>query len=483
MTDSNLLPFSFPAVGRKAVTAAFDGGRLTSDGGVMLLAMAERRLGIAERLAHCFPDRRDPLRITHTLADMVRARILAIACGYEDADDLDSLRVDPAFKLACGRLPDTGANLCSQPTLSRFENAISPRSLLRLEDLEAAQFVAAFPGTPSRLTLDMDTYDDPTYGDQQLTFWHDYYQQYQYQVRTITCAENDLVASSCLIHGSAHVAMGAADDLRRVVSALRARFPDVHLRFRADNGFGVPELFETCEELGVDYDLGIKMNSVLKKQSESLLEDLKTRQQQTGQPQRGAVAFMYQAGKWPRPRQCIIRVEVTEEDSNRRAIVTSRRGAMHYPLASYDEYADRGESENRNKELKRGLWGDRLSDHRYMANNFRLHMHVAAHNLLVRLRHEVADPPQEDPHAELPQEALPAAKRRAYFNERRLRDPLGEGHPCTWRTRLIKVAAEVVVSARRILVRLSAHWPHLRHYAQVARAVLTLAAPAPWESG
>ena len=127
MTDSNLLPFSFPAVGRKAVTAAFDGGRLTSDGGVMLLAMAERRLGIAERLAHCFPDRRDPLRITHTLADMVRARILAIACGYEDADDLDSLRVDPAFKLACGRLPDTGANLCSQPTLSRLENARSFR--------------------------------------------------------------------------------------------------------------------------------------------------------------------------------------------------------------------------------------------------------------------------------------------------------------------------------------------------------------------
>src|ERR1017187_7808449 len=125
MTDNKLPTFSFPAVSGKQVTAAFDGGRLTSDGGVMLLAMAERRLGIAERLAHCFPDRRDPLRITHTLAEMVRARILAIACGYEDPDDLDSLRVGPAFKLACGRLPDTGANLCSQPTLSRLENAPS----------------------------------------------------------------------------------------------------------------------------------------------------------------------------------------------------------------------------------------------------------------------------------------------------------------------------------------------------------------------
>src|SRR5271157_4356757 len=143
MSDFNLPPFSFLSVGRKPVTAAFDGGRLTSDGGVMLLAMADRRLGIAERLARCFPDRRDPLRITHTLADMVRARILAIACGYEDADDLDALRVDPAFKLACGRLPDTGANLCSQPTLSRLENAPSLKDAIRLTWALVDQWMAS----------------------------------------------------------------------------------------------------------------------------------------------------------------------------------------------------------------------------------------------------------------------------------------------------------------------------------------------------
>ena len=131
MTDNNLLRFSFPAVLRKQVTAAFDGGRLTSDGGVMLLSMAERRLGIADRLARCFPDSRDPLRITHTLADMIRARVFAISCGYEDADDLDFLRTDPAFKLACGRLPDSGADLCSQPTLSRLENAPSLKDAIR----------------------------------------------------------------------------------------------------------------------------------------------------------------------------------------------------------------------------------------------------------------------------------------------------------------------------------------------------------------
>ena len=132
MTDDNLLPFSFPAVSRKQISAAFDGGRLTSDGGVMVLAMAERRLGVADRLARCFPDRRDPTRITHAAADMIRARIFAISCGYEDADDLDFLRADPAFKLACGKLPDTGSNLCSQPTLSRLENAPSLKDAIRL---------------------------------------------------------------------------------------------------------------------------------------------------------------------------------------------------------------------------------------------------------------------------------------------------------------------------------------------------------------
>lgn len=482
MDSQGVQQWSFDFFAHKPVVVEPSRTQLTSDAGLLPIRQFDERIGLTAQLATVLDDPRDAEAIKHRYLEMVRMRVYGILADYPDQNDHDTLGADPVFKLLAGRSPDA-ENLASQPTLSRFENAISPASLLRLEDLEVAQFVAAFSPSPPQLTLDMDSYDDPTHGDQQLSFWHDYYRQYQYQVRIMTCAENDLVASSCLLHGSAHVAMGAADDLRRVVGALRVRFPDVHLRFRADNGFGVPEVFDACEELGIDYDLGIKMNPLLKRRSDSLLEELQARQQQTGQPQRDAIAFAYQAQSWPHPRQCIVRVEVTAEDSNRRAILTSRRGAEHYPLAAYDEYADRGESENRNKELKRGLWGDRLSDHRYMANTFRLHLHVAAHNLLVRLRHEVADPPQEDPRGELPQEALPAGQRRRHFNARRLRDPLGEGHPCTWRTRLIKVAAEVIVSARRILVRLSAHWPYVDHYAQVAAAVLSPTSPAPWRSG
>jgi hypothetical protein len=154
MSDDNLLPFSFPAVQRKKITAAFDGGRITSDGGVMLLAQAERRLGIAERLAQVIPDRRDQDRVTHLLPDILRARIFAIACGYEDADDLDRLRCDPAFKLACGRLPDSGTDLCSQPTISRWENAPALRDLIRLMGVMVDLYCASYASPPAAVTLD-----------------------------------------------------------------------------------------------------------------------------------------------------------------------------------------------------------------------------------------------------------------------------------------------------------------------------------------
>jgi hypothetical protein len=150
MTDDSLLPFCFPAVQRKKVSAAFDGGRITSDGGVMLLAQAERRLGIADRLARAIPDGRDPDRIVHLLPDILRARIFAIVSGYEDADDLDRLRFDPALKLACGRLPDSGRDLCSQPTVSRWENAPSLRDLIRLMGVMSISTVPATRCRPRR---------------------------------------------------------------------------------------------------------------------------------------------------------------------------------------------------------------------------------------------------------------------------------------------------------------------------------------------
>jgi len=176
-TDDNLLPFAFPAVERKKVTAAFDGGRLSSDGGVMLLSQAERRLGLAERLAAVIPDERDASRVIHRLPDILRARIFAIACGYEDADDLDRLRSDPTFKLACGRLPDTGTDLCSQPTVSRWENAPSLRDLARLMGVMVDLYCASYETPPAAVTLDIDDTLDVVHGHQQLALFNAHYDE------------------------------------------------------------------------------------------------------------------------------------------------------------------------------------------------------------------------------------------------------------------------------------------------------------------
>lgn len=164
MLENTLLPFSLPSVQRKKVTAAFDGGRITSDGGVLLLGALESEIGLAAKLARLIKDPRNPLLVTHTLADILRARILAIACGYEDADDLDHLRTDPGFKLACGRLPDSGADLCSQPTMSRWENAPDLRAVVRMTYAMVDLYCASYTHPPRAVTLDIDDTVDVVHG-------------------------------------------------------------------------------------------------------------------------------------------------------------------------------------------------------------------------------------------------------------------------------------------------------------------------------
>lgn len=287
----------------------------------------------------------------------------------------------------------------------------------------------------------------------------------------------------CLLFGTAHPTLGIEDDLTNLVERLRAVWPDVQISIRGDSGFAVPKMYLLCEDLRLNYTFGLGMNAVLKRQSEEVLEEALQKYEQTGQPQRLFTAFWYQAQTWSKPRFTIIKAEAHAQGTNRRAVVTNRPGAVALPQATYDEYTERGESENRNKELKCGLAADRLSDHRYMANLLRLNLHAAAANLLVRVRQAAADPPPPASPTDLPTEALAGKDRRDYFNHRRERDPLGEGHPCTWRTRLIKVAAEIVVRARRIIVRLAGSWPYLEHYRQVAAAILSVRLGTRLDSG
>jgi hypothetical protein len=456
----------------KPVVVEPQDGQFTTDAGLLPFRELDEKLGFTQAFAAVLSDPRDPVTIIHSFPEMVRMRIFGILADYADQNDHDLLRTDPLFKLLAGRSPDDDP-LASQPTLSRFENAIDIPSLWRLRDVFIDQFIASFPEPPRRLTFDVDTFDDPTHGQQQLTFFHGYYEQFQYLPRVITCAENDTVVMVCLLFGIASPFLAFDRDLQYLVNRLRAVWPDLHVELRADSGFASPEVYEACERLGVSYTIGLKMNPVLQRHSTELLAQVVAEHERTREPQRRFTAFDYQAGSWPQSRFVVVKAEANSEGTNRRAVVTNRAGATVLPSAAYDEYADRGESENRNKELKNGLQADRLSDHRYFANFFRLYLHTAAANLMVRMRSVVADPPPPPVTPDdRPVEALAGKDRHDYFNRRRERDPLGEGHPCTWRTRLIKVAAEIVVRARRIIVRLAGSWPYLDHYEKVARRVL-----------
>lgn len=443
--------------------------QLSSDAGLLPLRQFDERLGWTAGFAGQLRDGRQGH--THAVVEMVRQRVFGILAGYEDQNDHDTLRSDGVFKLVAGRQPND-LDLASQPTLSRLENAVTPADLLRLEEWFLQQFIRSFAEPPTELTLDIDVFDDPTHGQQQLTFFHGFYAQYQYLARVITCAENDLVVFPVLLHGTAHASLGVIPDLTRVVARLRQEWPDVRIHVRTDSGFAVPTYYLACEQMRIEYTVGLGMNTVLKRKTQELLAAAVAAWEQTGQPQRLFTAFDYQAESWPEPRWVVVKCEAHAQGTNRRAVITNRPGARVVPQGAYDDYADRGESENRNKELKCELAAGRLSDHRYMANAFRLMMHTLAANLLVRLRQLVAEPPappQVEP--DMPFEARPLHQKRRHWSQRRTDDPLGEGHACTWRTLVIKVAARVVVTARCVRVLLSTAWPNWRYYLAVSNAV------------
>jgi hypothetical protein len=456
-------------------------GQLTSDAGLPPFRQLDEQLGFTQSFAQVLNDPRDPDLIDHLPVAMARARVYGILAGYADQNDHDTLRTDPLFKLLADRRPDA-APLASQPTLSRFENAITIPSLKRLRDVFIDHFVAAFDTPPRRLTLDLDAVDDPAHGHQQLTFWHGYYDQNQYLPLFITCPDNDLFVMLSLRPGNVHAGLGADDDLAYLVGRLRQVWPDVVIAVRGDSAFGVPRMYAVCERLNLEYTFGLTANPALQRHTEELLAQAEAayaqaRQRarradvpQDAEPVRWFQGFWYQAGTWDRPRYVVAKVEAHAQGTNRRFVVTNRPGACLFPGPCYDAYAERGDSENRNKEIKCGLAMDRLSDHRFVANYFRLYLHALAMNLLVRSRRRIADPPpalEQAPEPALPREARSVAARRRYFRARRRRDPLGEGHPNTWRQLLIEVAAEVLVSARRVVVRLSSSWPHLGWYWRV----------------
>jgi hypothetical protein len=285
---------------------------------------------------------------------MVRSRVYGILAGYADQNHHDTLRADPDFKLVADRSPE-GADLASQPTLSRFENAISIKSNKRLRDVFLDQFIASFDSPPRHLSFDLDAVDDPAHGHQQPTFWHGYYDQDQYLPLVVSCADNDQFVMPSLRPGNVPAALEAGDDLAYLVNRLRQARPDVALHFRGDGGFGVPALYDVCELLRVSYTFGLSANAVLQRESDGLLaeavaayerERQAARQEKPPRPPAPSCLFTgfgYQAGTWPQPRWVVAKAEANDRGTNRRFVVTNRPGSVVLPGPTYDETPHAGE--------------------------------------------------------------------------------------------------------------------------------------------
>ena len=430
MTDTTIPPFAFPAVARKKITADFDGGRLTSDGGVMLLALAERRLGIAERLARGFPDRRDPSRITHTLADMIRARAFAIACGYEDADDLDFLRTDPAFKLACGRLPDSGADLCSQPTLSRLENAPSLKDAIRLTYALVDQWIASYEREPASVILDIDDTCDVVHGHQQLSLFNAHYDERCFLPIHVYDTERSRPVAVVLRPGKTPSGVEVRAHLRRLVRRIRQRWTKTRITFRGDGHYARPEAMAWCEDNGVDYIFGLPGSKPLSKKVDEAADAVRTERAVSDKPVvRDYAETRHKAKSWNRERRAVARIEATRLGLDIRFVVTNL--AHGSPEWIYDSlYCARGQAENLIKLHKTQLASDRTSCRSAIANQVRLVLHTAAYWLMLAVR-----------------DAIPKAR------------DLAKAEFATLRLRLLKIAARVVETTSRVRIAFAACCP------------------------
>ena len=389
MPQSATARVSFAVPARLPLEASFDGGRLTSDGGLPWLGEAEEEVGVCAALAERIPEWRRG-RVRHSIAALVRQRVFQIACGYEDQDDADALRGDPLLKLVCGRLPEGDPDLASQPTLSRLENAVDRKACYRL----AAALVGVYLrererlGRPRRIRLDLDGTDDPAHGDQEGVAYHGFYGQHMYFPLLVFDADTDQLVTAVLRPGTAHAGRGAVAVLRRLVGALRARWPGVEIELRADSGFALPAVYDYCDRERIAYTIGLVPNARLKALAAPLLAEAERQRRETGAEKvRLAGESPYQADSWPHARRMVYKAEALAKGLNARFVVTSR---AEEPLAVYDRYVDRGEAEQWIYDFKVACRADRLSCHRFAANQFRLLLHAAAYWLLDTLRRWLA---------------------------------------------------------------------------------------------
>ncbi len=426
------------STGRRKITVTDDGHQICSDAGVLLVNRIDAELGLTEELAACLKDERDPSRVQHSTLDLLRQRVYQIACGYEDGNDATSLRHDAGFVTALGQIP--GENeLASQPSLCRFEDqTIGNVVRVSLALIEIWAKRQKQKGRKLReIVLDFDSTDDPTHGGQQLSMFHGFYDQHMYHPLLVFDGEGWPVAV-VLRPGRAHASAAAVGVLLRIFREIVERLPkSVRILLRADAGFAIPEMYEMCETLGIDYVIGQITHERLREQIVAEMNAAQAIFESTDEKSTIYTDFSYQAHSWKHPRRIVAKAEVMSQGENPRFVVTNLGGTAEHVYAGC--YTQRGQAENYIKDLKNALFADRLSCHRFTSNQFRLVLHTIAYMLLFVMR------------------------------ERLVGTELARAQLDTIRLRLIKIGAVIRVTARRIWVSLSSSHPSRDTWLLLAR--------------
>jgi len=425
---------NFGCLGRRMIEANFQGGAISSDGGLVLLRQLDQRLGLSKAVAQVLHDPRDPDRITHSLRDLIAQRLYGLCCGYEDLNDHDRLRHDPLLQTAVGK----AEVLASSPTFSRLENRASRADLLALNQVLVEQFIAAHAKAPTELILDIDASDVPLHGDQELSEFHGYYDHYCYLPLYVFCGQ----AMLCCVLRRSRIdgAKQAAAVIKLLVKRLRQAWPETHLIVRGDSGFCRQLLIRWCERHHVSYVIGVARNARLQNVVADWEAELEADYLKTHCKQRMIREFRYAAESWKTERRLVTRLEFSSQGRNPRFVVTNL--ALPAP-ALYDEvYCLRGEAENRIKEVQLDLFGTRASCHTFLANWLRLLLAALAYTLMQRLR------------------AIALAG-----------TALAHAQAATIRVKLLKFGASVIRNSRRIRILLASHHPERETFLIASRAL------------
>jgi len=426
MTDCTTEPLLFSSLKRKNIQADFHGGKLTSDGGALLLREMDRSLGLIDALNGCIRDPRHPFYTVHSQRTLLAQRVLGIAQGYEDLNDHQSLREDPLFQVLCERGIQEDLPLASPSTLCRLENRVDRKALAPIAEVFVETFIRSQTTIPEELILDFDPTNDPVHGNQDQRFFHGYYDQYCFLPLYVFCGSQLLVAylRPANIDGALH----SRAILKLLVRRFRRQWPKVRILFRGDSGFCRWKLMRWCDRHEVGYLIGLARNSVLERLAKPWTQASATQYDLTKEKQRLFGEFVYGAQTWDRPRRVIVKAEYLAQGPNTRFLVTNLSGP---PQWLYDEvYCRRGEAENRIKEQQLGLFADRTSCHDFVANQFRVLLSAAAYILLDNLRRQVLADTE-----------------------------LAQAQVDTIRRKLLKIGARVVSSVRRVVIHLAGGYP------------------------